>query len=405
MTPRNERFHRTDARLRNDTEAAFARARAADTITEEDAVLIRAFLDEAGAMRTISLGRRFKLAIILIGLRRFVPPFADCATTDIFQGIERVRSGISKRGTPFSQDSQSDYIRILKRFMVWLGENELASPRLNLAKVRKIQPPRYSRMTKTAGQLLSPTEIAAMIEACLTSRDRALVATLYDGGFRVGEIASLTWGQVEFNDWHAVVNVDAKTEYPRFIPLVMATPYLGAYRNDYPGEAAPDSYVFLTRAKQPLQYHGLVDQLRSIAERAGIEKHITPHLFRHSRITNLLREGFPESMIKLMLWGNISTAMFETYAHLTNDDIVQELAVRHGVKTRGAVRDGGADPVQCPRCRAIAGPTMRYCPECWLPLTGEATASLEDARRDLYRPEVLAEIVRRLQDGRLRRLE
>lgn len=62
MAPRNERFHRTDARLRNDTEAAFARARAADTITEEDAVLIRAFLDEAGAMRTISLGRRFNKA-------------------------------------------------------------------------------------------------------------------------------------------------------------------------------------------------------------------------------------------------------------------------------------------------------------------------------------------------------
>ena len=39
-----------------------------------------------------------------------------------------------------------------------------------------------------------------MIDACQTSRDRALIAMLYDGGFRLKELATLSWGDVKFDE-------------------------------------------------------------------------------------------------------------------------------------------------------------------------------------------------------------
>ena len=40
-------------------------------------------------------------------------------------------------------------------------------------------------MTKTAEMMLTEDEVRAMINACMNSRNRALIATLYEGGFRI----------------------------------------------------------------------------------------------------------------------------------------------------------------------------------------------------------------------------
>ena len=108
-----------------------------------------------------------------------------------------------------------------------------------------------------------------------------------------------------------------------------------------------------------------------IARHAGIEKHITPHIFRHSRITHLIKEQVPESVIKLMMWGNISTDMFRTYAHLTGQDIDSAMLKSYGI----SVTDNGnaasrLEPVQCPHCRKINPPTSNYCFSCGQRLYG-----------------------------------
>ncbi len=42
----------------------------------------------------------------------------------------------------------------------------------------------------------------------------------------------------------------------------------------------------------------------------GIAKKIAPHIFRHSRVTHLINQGMKESVIKLMMWGNLITDTF-----------------------------------------------------------------------------------------------
>ena len=56
-----------------------------------------------------------------------------------------------------------------------------------------------------------------------------------------------------------------------------------------------------------------------VCEKAGI-KHITPHYFRHNRITKMLAEGIPETHIKTLMGLSKDTQMLKIYDHNKNED-------------------------------------------------------------------------------------
>ena len=80
-------------------------------------------------------------------------------------------------------------------------------------------------MTKTAADPLIEMEVMQMLDACQNSRDRALISMLYEGAFRISELATLMWSQVKFDEYGVVVNVDTKTEKARYISLNIHEPF------------------------------------------------------------------------------------------------------------------------------------------------------------------------------------
>ncbi len=93
-------------------------------IDRRDESLLRKFLAENRGSAGISTGRANKIAFTLIGWRRFLPPFSELRMADVYAGIEGMRTGIHTRGRPFKQNTQYDYIRILKQFLLWMIESE-----------------------------------------------------------------------------------------------------------------------------------------------------------------------------------------------------------------------------------------------------------------------------------------
>lgn len=381
----NHRFHRSSAEYLKYTHSSLEKAVAGGSITAGDRDLLRTFVNEVSATCNISPQRRFKLIYILIGWRRFIGPFAGNTLVDLQEGIQTVRAATKDDGSPFfKQNTIADYVRFIKRFYLWLIDNEYVS--LPYRKVKDIRSPAYDTMTKTVGELFTEEEVYAMIKAAKTPKDRALISLLYEGAFRIGEIGSLTWGDVRFTDWNLQVNTAEKTGKPRYIPLVVARPYLATWRDAYPKDLNDRAFVFLTNIRfEPLQYQGLVKQLRTIAENAGITKHLTPHIFRHSRVTHLMQHGVPESAIKLMVWGNQDTDMFKTYAHLCNSDIDRATAELNGITPPDAAMVSHAlDPKQCQRCWTINAPTARYCNSCGLELTVDAVQEKKSAQEQIW---------------------
>ena len=361
-------------------DAAIIQAVATGHFNRRDEGLIREFIAERRGSAGISIGRANKITFTLISWRRFLPHFADLTMPDIYTGIEAMRAGKNLKGRPFKQNTQHDYIRILKQFLLWMIENEYTD--LPEKKVRKVRTPPQDTMTKRAGDLLTPHEVQALVDACLTSRDRALILTLYEGGFRVGEIGQLRWGDLKVDSKGIAVNLDFKTGIPRYIRLVMSKKYLAEWRADYPRKITQDDLVFLNERGGPLTYAGVASQIRRIARRANLSKRLTPHIFRHSRITHLLREGMKESTLKLMMWGSISSEMLKTYAHLTGGDIDSEISRLYGLEEAGAsAQFEKLEPIICPSCNLINPPGEDYCRNCMEPLTQEAIAEEESVQR------------------------
>ncbi len=346
-------------------------------LTACDADLIREFIAESQSCNNISAGRTNKIVFTLVGWRRFIGPYLENSMADIYQGISALKTATSARGKPFKQNTIADHIIILKQFYGWAIENGYTD--LPDRKIRRLKIPTKDTMTKEAADLLTPAEVKAMMDATLWSRDRALIMMLYEGGFRIGEMGTLAWKDVLMDQYGIVVNVNFKTGKPRYVRLVMAREHLATWRNDYPFNPVGEALVFVNQHGRPLTHATVQKQLDRLAERAGITKHITPHIFRHSRITHMITEGISESVIKLMMWGNITTPMFKTYAHLTGQDIDQEILRTYGIAQDGTKhRRARLEPRQCPHCQAVNGPSSNFCSTCGQSLTEEATESMEE---------------------------
>ena len=348
-------------------------------ITEDDANLIREFVAEISATRHISTGRAFKLNHTLINLREYLGPYRQNTVADIYTAVDLVRNAKDTNGIPrYKQNSTSDFVRFLKRFYLWMCENHYTT--IDEKKIQKIQPPSYDTNTKTPEMLLTEEEVKAMIGACQNTRDRAILTALYEGGFRIGEIGTLRWKDVKFTDWNVTITTAFKTGKNRTVPLVMARSYLASWRNDYPLPITSDAFVFLSNKKTPLGYAGLAKQIRVIAARAGIKKHLTPHIFRHTRATILIRQGYGEAIVKKLLWGNLNSKMFSTYLHLVDSDVERVVAEKAGIITKED-RSKTLEARQCPRCFTVNGPTRGFCDACGCELTEEAANNAIQAKQ------------------------
>ena len=379
---KNQRFHCSQGYYLEHSSTLLEKAANEGKIDEEERAIIEEYIGEMVAISQISPVRRYKLVGTIIRNHEFHPHFTECKINDIYRAIDQIKTATNPDGTPrYKKNTIADLVQMIKRFFIWLAENEYCE--IDLKKLKKIHAPRYNQSTVTADMLLTESEVLAIIGAANNSRDRALISLLYEGGFRIGEVGNLTWGQVEFTAWNVTVNTAEKTGKPRYVPLTAARAYLSQWKNDYPFPITPSNYVFLTSTThKPLQYAGLVKQIRALATRAGVKKHIKPHIFRHSRITHLSQKGLNESIIKMMMWGDVNTNMMKVYQHLTDTDVDEAIAEMNGVnipnKEEKQKRSGNMRPVQCPRCATVNSPNMKFCGNCGAPLTIDEEATMDN---------------------------
>jgi hypothetical protein len=133
---------------------------------------------------------------------------------------------------------------------------------------------------------------------------------------------------------------------------------------------------------KPFIHATVAKRILRIVQRAGITKHVTPHLFRHSRITHMINDGVQESVIKMMMWGTVNTTMFETYAHLTGKDIDSEISRVSGiVKPDDKKKEPLVAPRQCPHCKHINPPTTPWCYGCGESLDISSAATEEQIKQ------------------------
>jgi len=140
-------------------------------------------------------------------------------------------------------------------------------------------------------------------------RDRAMLELLYATGIRVSELISLKTTDMNLPMEYVVCHEKSKD---RIIPFGSAakeavTDYLENAREHMIGETESE-YLFVNCSGKPMSRQGFWKLIKYYAEKAGIEKEITPHTFRHSFAAHLLQNGADvQAVQKMMGHADIST--------------------------------------------------------------------------------------------------
>lgn len=368
------------------------------TVSPEEIALIRGFVAEREAVSNISLPRRLKVVNILLLWRKFInKPYTDLTIGDVYAGINALRNGKNSKNNPLMQNTQHDYVTILKPFLVWLIENGRMDAQTD--KIRRIKPLPVDTETDDPADLLSIEEVNALIGAAKNTRDRALLTVLYETGCRIGELAILRWKDLTFDQYGVRVYVhDSKECITRYSRIVLFRDYLTAWRQDYPHEPEGEAPVFLSMAGTPLIYPTVAGLIRRTVRAAGIKKRVTPHKFRKCRATHMIQQGYQESVIKLSLWGNLNTDMFKTYVRLAEKDIDREFLLRAGAVVEEKHAEAPMRITRCNICAAENPPAARYCLKCGLPLSTAAISTQEALKKALWdNPDIMIKYLQEKQ--------
>jgi len=175
-------------------------------------------------------------------------------------------------------------------------------------------------------EVLNAEEVAAIIdipnrETDAGIRNAAILETLYATGMRVSELTSLELDKLIFEI--GFIRVVGKGNKERLVPVgEMAQSaiehYIEVVRPKFLSDKNPQkakNKVFLSQRGNPISRMSIWNIVNDAAERAGIEKNVYPHIFRHSFATHLLEGGADLRAVQEML-GHSSIITTEIYTHV-----------------------------------------------------------------------------------------
>ncbi|MCJ7571360.1 MAG: tyrosine-type recombinase/integrase, partial [Candidatus Thermoplasmatota archaeon] len=226
--------------------------------------------------------------------------------------------------------------------------------------------------------ILTPDDIKALINSAKTVQHKAIIAALYDTGVRIGEFLNMNINDIQYDENGAFIFVNGKTGQ-RMVRFIHSQKYLSTWLEYHPYK---DKIKTNKLAKYPLwvsdstcskgqrlSQSGISGIIHYIADRTSINKKISPHQFRHARLTDLAKKGINEPALKMIAGWVGNSNMPEIYIHLSGRDGVNQLleAEKNGYVKPNDV-DNPLRPVECPRCKFENGSALHYCGQCGMPL-------------------------------------
>ena len=177
----------------------------------------------------------------------------------------------------------------------------------------------------TLPDVLTADEVQRLLDAVtldepMAFRDRAMLELAYGAGLRVSEWISLGIRDVLLEE--ALLRVFGKGSKERLVPIGRRA--IGAVAI-YVRELRPrlergggKGVLFLNARGSPLTRMGAWKMLRKYVEKAGLEKHVSPHTLRHSFATHLLEGGADLRAVQEML-GHADISTTQIYTHVDRE--------------------------------------------------------------------------------------
>lgn len=334
--------------------------------------------------------------------------YLDCDKNDIINYLGELRV----QGK--AESTISLYSILLRQFYVWLyRENKLCSYE-EIPEIVKWVKGRKVKKAIDRTKLISTKDVKKMVNASDNDRDKALVMTIFESATRRGELLDIKIKDIQFDKHGCKIHVRGKTG-SRHIYLIEAVPFILRWFENHPFKDDPESYFFISLATnyygQALSRGHIGSHLKTIAKRAGIKKHIHPHLFRHSRASFLGEKfSFNDRDLKLYCGWSENSDMPNRYLHYNEDAIFEKMKIASGVCTEEETKQEQKEkdrlkPVICSRCSHKNTFNSVYCSSCSQILDQKEALNLEDMKNKVIN-EAMEEFMKIAQDSeRLKRFE
>lgn len=243
--------------------------------------------------------------------------------------IEKFLQYVSELG--MSAFSQARILSGLKAFFKYLEFEEL----IENNPAAQLEGPKLGRKLPDT---LEYAEIVKLFDAIDLSspegtRNRAMLETLYSSGLRVSELVELRLSNIFFDV--GFLRVVGKGNKERLVPigrdaLKFLKIYIEEVRVHITVQKGFENHAFLNRRGKKISRVMIFLVIKSLAEKIGLKKTISPHTFRHSFATHLIEGGADLRAVQEML-GHESITTTEIYTHLDRDylrQVVQEFHPR-----------------------------------------------------------------------------
>lgn len=236
-----------------------------------------------------------------------------------YENIQEYLFQLSKK--KFSERSQARWISSIKSFFKFLVEDEarndnpttlLEGPKLGLYLPDTLSFEDVNRIIRVINT-----------DTDLGRRNHCMIEVLYGCGLRVSELIDLKISNINFKE--SYLKVEGKGDKSRFVPMATYTStlikdYIREIRSKYKINKRCEDILFLNSRGSAMSRVIVFIIIKELTEKAGINKKISPHTFRHSFATHLLQNGADLRYIQEML-GHSSITTTEIYTHLKNEEL------------------------------------------------------------------------------------
>ena len=236
-----------------------------------------------------------------------------------YENIQEYLFQLSKK--KFSERTQARWISSIKAFFKYLLDDEVRSD--NPATL--LEGPKLGLYLPDT---LSFDDVDKIINAIdvsndLGKRNKCMIEVLYGCGLRVSELIDLKISNINFKELY--LKFEGKGDKTRYVPLAKFTAklikeYISEVRSKYKINKKCEDILFLNSRGSAMSRVIVFIIIKELTEKAGINKKISPHTFRHSFATHLLQNGADLRYIQEML-GHSSITTTEIYTHLKNEEL------------------------------------------------------------------------------------
>ncbi len=241
-----------------------------------------------------------------------------------------------EKGRRLKMITQGYHVIALRAFLKYLAKQDvetMAPEKIELSKnpsreIHALEPEELERII--AATVQEPEEIIQL-------RDKAILGTLFSSGVRISELVQLTQKMINLD--RGEFTVRGKGDKMRLVFLSReASDALGNYlkkrTDNHPalftshtkvGQSVTAQIQGQAQSKDRSEAAGLTARsvqriIQKYAMLAGLTKRVTPHTFRHSFATDLLRNGADIRSVQTML-GHASITTTQLYTHVTNEQL------------------------------------------------------------------------------------